>query len=222
MIGAMRALLLGVFLVGCNGTSGGHDGGEPDTPMGPPGLNVAWSARPSTIPGAVTDKIMITSATFRPQILRVIGDAGPGDTRTTQLAFELAWSSSKTPATINFPSAPTGLYSEILVEIDGLFINYSYELKGTVHRDSDNKTWDFYIHDRNNLEVSITSLGVTLDPGAAVTIPIRVDFEHALTSINYDQLTVSGTTLELDTSDSQMDNFRSALAESFRVSGPDG
>jgi hypothetical protein len=31
-----------------------------------------------------------------------------------------------------------------------------------------------------------------------VTIPIRVDFEHALTSINYDQLRVDSNTLDED------------------------
>src|SRR5262245_7524747 len=106
----MRELLIGLFVVGCSSThEGGPDTNSPDTPMGPPGLNVAWKARPSSIPGDVTDKITITSATFRPQILRVIGDAGPGDTRTTQLAFGLSWSSGSAPPTINFPSAPTGL-----------------------------------------------------------------------------------------------------------------
>jgi hypothetical protein len=216
---AMRVLLLGVFLVGCGkGTPEGPDA-APDTPSGPPGLNVAWHARPSSIPGAVTDKIMISSATFRPQLLRVIGDAGPGDFRTTVAQPNLAWSAGVTPPTITFSSAPTGLYSEVLVEVDGLFIDYSYEIHGQIHRDSDNKDWPFEIHDRNNLEVSITNVGTTLNPGANVTITIRVDFEHALTSVNYDQLTVDGSNLELDTNDSQMDSFRHALEESFSIDG---
>lgn len=112
---AMRATLLGVFLVGCSSSTPGGTDGAPDTPSGQPGLNIAWNARPSTIPGAVNDKIMLTSATFQAQLLRVIGDAGVGDLHTTVAQPNLAWSSGVTPPTINFSSAPTGLYSEVLI-----------------------------------------------------------------------------------------------------------
>ena len=217
---AMRVPLLGVLLVGCSSTPGNTDATTPDTPSGQPGLNVAWHARPSSIPGQVTDKIMISSATFQAQLLRVVGDAGPGDFRTTVAQPNLAWSSGMTPPTITFSSAPTGLYSEVLLEIDGLLINNSFEIRGQIHRDSDNKDWQFFIHDRtDNVSISIQNINTTLNPGAMVTIPIRVDFEHALTSINYDQLQVDNNTLDLDDSDSQMDNFRHALEESFSLAG---
>jgi hypothetical protein len=215
---AMRVPLLGVFLVGCSGST--HEGPDatPDTPSGTPGLNVAWHAQPSSVPGQVTDKIMISSATFSAQLLRVVGDAGPGDLRTTAPQPTLAWSSGVTPPTINFSSAPTGLYSEVLVEIDGLIIANTFEIRGQVHRDSDNKDWQFFLHNRtDSLDVSIQNINTTLNPGAMVTIHIGVDFEHALTSLNYDQLDVENNTLDLDDGDGQADSFRHALEESFHL-----
>jgi hypothetical protein len=217
MFGAMRVWILGAFLVGCGGTSGGGTDASPPDATGGPGLDVSFGAKQGGIPGNLTSDLVLTSAKFVPQFLRVIGDAGPGDTRTTELGFDLSWSDAHTPPTINFPSAPPGLYSNLSMEIDGLFLTESYDLHGTVVVHPGDQPKDFHVHDFDRFDVDEDSLGVELQPNAGASIKVVVDFAHAFEAIDWTMAHEDDGVLDINTTDNQIDGFRQRLKASFSI-----
>jgi hypothetical protein len=220
MNGAMRAWILGAFLVGCHGTGSGNgtDASPPDMTPAMPGLNVSFATKQARIPGNVTSDVVLTSAKFVPLLLRVIGDAtSPGDLRTSSTEFDLSWSDGHTPPTINFPSAPPGLYSNLSLEIDGLIITESYDLKGTVVVHPGDSPRSFRIHDRDRFDVDADSLGVELEPNGQASIDLVIDFAHAFEAIDWTMVHVDDGVLDIDTTDGQIAAFRSSLQDSFHV-----
>src|SRR4051812_28165127 len=95
------------------------------------GLALTWSTQPASIPGEVDSNISVASMLFRVANLRVIGDAGPGDTRTSVDQLQLSWGQSGPPEPIRFGDAPSGLYSHVLMLVEGNITDYSYEITGT-------------------------------------------------------------------------------------------
>lgn len=213
----IRCALLAGLLLACH-TS---DPGTPDAPQGSgaSGLHVTWATEP-VIAGNVESWLTLESATFAFDNLRVIGDAGPGDPRTTASAFTLHWDSTSSPAPIDFPDAPSGVYSKVSFQIDGHLIVNSYHLKGQVNV---NGTWFPYdVEDHNALSLSL-DINRTLAPGGMETIALLIKFHDALTGVDYSALPLDdGTTLQLETGDPQMTNFRDKLTQGFTVdtSGP--
>src|SRR5664279_1045660 len=149
-------LLLGV-IAACHGS----DPSAPDGSMldgngsgSDHGLSITWATSPSSIPGAVGGEDgSITTMKFRVLNLRVVGDAGPGDDRTSVNSIELDWAASTKPSPVTFADAPSGLYSHVILVADGNLINYSYELAGTTKLDGN--TMPYQIHDRTPLAISL-------------------------------------------------------------------
>ena len=125
---AMRRLvgLALLVLAGCPA----DDQSQPDAP-GSAGVAVAWITDPAMVPGRVEDGFDLTSVQFHLRNLRVVGDAGAGDARTTAPVAELGWNDKAQPAPIEFPDAPPGLYARMLFSIDRGSTPYAYELHGT-------------------------------------------------------------------------------------------
>jgi hypothetical protein len=221
MQGMIRCGVLAGCLIACHSSDPvGPDSGSPDGPTGPAGMHVAWKSLPPTWPGAISNGIQIDNATFLFDNLKVIGDAGPGDDRTTADSFQLHWDSMAMPATIDFADAPTGVYSKVAFQIDGHLIQSSYKLHGHVTINS--LSVPFEIEDREALSLSL-QCNRTLAPGGSVTVDVALDFGAALTSIDWAKVHMDDNgTLELDTTDSQMPAFRNKFATSFSIdnSGP--
>src|SRR5450631_992612 len=122
-------LLLGV-IAACHGSDPGAPDGsmlDGDGSSSDRGLSITWATSPNTIPGETGgDGLSIASMTFRLANLRVIGDAGPGDTRTSVDSIELDWAAGAKPNAVSFADAPTGLYSRVILVVDGNLIDYSY------------------------------------------------------------------------------------------------
>lgn len=214
----MQAVVRTALLVGLTCACSGKAPVAPDATSPPDGasgagLHVPWSTSP-TIPGSAGGDVTIQSALFRIDSLRVIGDAGPGDPRTSEFFFETKWSDSSQPDTIDFPDAPTGLYSQVTVQIDGHLVDYSYEINGTAVVSGETK--NFQIHDRNALTANI-NISTTLDPGGQAIVPIRVRFDDALGVIDFSTLRIDDGILELDTFDAQMPAFRDKLTTSIQL-----
>jgi hypothetical protein len=215
----MQAVVRSALLVGlacaCSGsaavtpdaTQGSADGGSGA------GLYVHWWTDPY-IPGSVGTNTSVTSATFRLTSLRVIGDADPGDSRTTWSDFTIHWDADGRPHTISFPQAPTGLYSKVSLAIDGQIIDSSYEIIGTT--EVGGVTKPFKIHDLNSLDISLDT-SETVSPGAAVDLTVHIDFSNALANVDFTALSVDDGYLDLDTLDAQMPAFRQQLTQSFHV-----
>ena len=117
MRGTIRCVVVAGVLLGCHS----DDTVVPpeDSTSGASGLVVHWSSAPTTWPGDLGGGITIESARFKIDSVRVIGDAGPGDPRTTATQFEARWNQETAPADNVFDDAPPGLYSQISLSIDG-------------------------------------------------------------------------------------------------------
>ncbi|CAN5415149.1 hypothetical protein BH11MYX1_BH11MYX1_23800 [soil metagenome] len=205
-----RGLLACAVAAGC----GNNAGSGPDAAVvgdgsnTSAGLSVHWATEPGVIPGDAGSDITISSLLFRVANLRVIGDAGPGDTRTSVDSIELAWSAGMVPAVVSFSDAPTGLYSRVILHAESNLGAYTYEIAGTVKLD--NVVTPFTIHDRSPLAVNFET-SAPLDPGASASLLVHVRIARALQSLDFHQLTRVDNVLVLDTLDNAMHDFHDQM-----------
>jgi hypothetical protein len=213
MQGMVRCALVAGLLAGCHqADTASPDAGLDGSSQGP-GLYVKWSFKPP-VPGNVEDTLSVDHAMLTFDSLRVIGDAGPGDPRTTDSAFELDWNTAGVPAPLAFPSAPSGLYSKVSLALDGHLVAPSYHIDGHVTVSGQSMVYE--IEDRNALSVSLT-IDKTLAPGGTATVALYVDIKNALAVIDFASLRFDDGKLQLDTLDLQMPAFRAKLIESIKV-----
>lgn len=175
---------------------------------------VAWASQPLTWPCDLGDGVILDRATFAFDSLRVVGDAGPGDPRTTATGFTVRWDDMTTPPAIGFLEAPTGLYSQVSLVIDGNQTFDSFDLRG--HVQLDGTDWEFRIIDDNPLTLTLP-MEKTLSPPGTAVVNLRVSFQRALDVIDYRMLEVDEGRLHLQSGDPQMDAFRTQLVSSFEV-----
>lgn len=218
MQGMIRCGLLAGLLVACHTSDPAAPDGSVDGSAGAAGLHVTFSSE-TAIPGNVEDWLTLDDAMFAFDNLKVLGDAGPGDTRTTATTFSVRWDSSTTPMPIDFTDAPTGLYSKLSFQIDGHVSDESYRMHGQVYLGG---VWTPYeIEDRNALSLSL-DIDRMLQPGGSATLDLVVKLHDALTSIDFSTLRQDDGHLELGTLDPQMPAFRARMMEAFSAdsSGP--
>jgi hypothetical protein len=183
-------------------------------------MTVQWATEPGAWPGIIGDGITIDSARFSFDSLRVIGDAGPGDLRTTARTFEVRWEKDRDPpSAIEFADAPAGLYSQVALQVDGHLVNSSYEIRGTIQISGNDV--EYRIEDDAVLPVTL-AIDKMKSPAAAVRLQVDIDFVHAINSINFAELMNDGGHLELDSSSDGMVEFRKKLVESFSAASIDG
>jgi hypothetical protein len=210
------ALIAGMLLACDTGDTTTPMADAPDVP-GDSGLVVEWSSSPAAWP-STTNNVTLTRARFGLKSLRVVGDAGPGDPRTTASALEMgfAWSGSEErPSSIPFDDAPPGLYSQVALVFDALTSDSdAYELRGMVDVGGDD--YEFRIEDSRPLTFNV-AIDEMLSPGEQATIMLRINFTHALDSIDWQNVDTSDGRKELEDGDSQMSTFRAKLIESFEI-----
>ena len=214
----MKLLLVCLCAAGCGGAGGG--GGDDINPLtdaqassdatNQSGLLVDWMASPA-LPGPIQTDLTVTSATFQINRLQAIGDNGQP---TTQSAFELAWKTDvHDPATVGLPTAATGLYAQVSIDLAAPVLGNSFEIVGTTVVAGVTK--QYKIHDRNNLDIDVKNYNVALAPGGTETLPITLDLTAALSAVQFNQLQSDDGYLELE-SGSQMTTFRANLQQAFR------
>ncbi len=178
------------------------------------GLVVAWSTLPATWPAMVSDGLTVEVATFAFDRLRVVGDAAPGDPRTTAGAFALRWDDVTRPSDLAFPDAPSGVYSQLSLLVDGHVAGPSIELRG--HARVGTTDYEYLITDDMPFSVTL-AIDETLRPPAVSTLGLRIDFGHAIEAIDFATIDNDAGTLTLDNADPQMATFRAKLMESFSI-----
>ena len=115
MSGLRRCVVFAGLLVAACGDDTSMPGIDAGTGSG---LVVAWSTRPATWPIDLGNGLTLEVATFALDRLRVVGDAAPGDPRTTASATELRWDDVTKPPEVSFPNAPGGVYSQLSLLIE--------------------------------------------------------------------------------------------------------
>ena len=222
MQGLIRCGLLAGALIACHTSDpGSPDGGGPDTggSGGAAGLHVAFVSDPTPIPATLDNGFTLETVIFKFDNLKVIGDAGPGDPRTTANTFQVKWDANTSPAPIVFANAPTGLYSKVSFQIDGHLIDDSYIFGG--HVVFNGTTYPYEIEDRNSLSLSL-DCNRNLAAGGTDTITVKFSFKDALESINWANAHMDDGELQVGTTDSQIQTFRSKLIDGISIdnSGP--
>lgn len=217
MQGPIRCVVVAGLLIGCS--DGPPVTPDADAPTGAGGLVVEWSSTPESWPGDIGNGITLERATFAFDSLRVVGDAGPGDPRTTASGFEIRWDEGSEPSDISFVDAPSGLYSQISLLIDGHLATESFELRGRA--DVGGTEYDYRIEGNNPLMFTV-QIERTLTPPATATVRLRIDFQAALAAIEFQNLDIEDGRLELDDGDIEMAVFRTKLVESFQIVDGDG
>ena len=211
------SLVLGLAACGSPAVAPPADGaGAGTADAGVTGLAIPWSVAP-VVPGVVTSDVSITSMIFRVESLRVVGDAG---TSISLGDLQLQWGTGEAPPPAVFQDAPSGLYSKIVFHADGDLSDYSWEIDGTVQLDDGSHP--FAIHDREDLTVDIDTSGM-LEPGGSLMLGVLFDIDQPFDGLDFKSLDSDGGTLELDTLDDQMDDFRNKLQQAIGPAhGDDG
>jgi hypothetical protein len=207
------------MLTGCPGDVAEVPDSSVDAAGGTGGLVVKWSSTPETWPGDLGGGATIERATFAFDSLRVVGDAGPGDPRTTASGFMVRWDDNTKPSDIMFSEAPTGLYSQVSMAIDGHLTTETFELRG--HVNVSGTDYEYRIDGDNPLAVTV-AIDKTLMPPEAATVALRINFQQALDSLDFSTLDIDSGRIELDDGDAQMPAFRTSLVQSFVITGDAG
>ncbi|HEY5951922.1 MAG TPA: hypothetical protein VIV40_40780 [Kofleriaceae bacterium] len=134
------------------------------------------------------------------------------------MEVRFAWDSGdQRPTTITFDDAPTGLYSQVAIVLERPSSggdDDSFKIEGRVTVNS--QDWEYVIEDSNPLTFNV-GIDEMVSPGETAVIPLRINFTHALDSVDFSSLNISDNRLELDNGDAQMSAFRAKLIESFEI-----
>jgi len=205
--------LMLLVLAGCPA----DDHSSPDATPGT-GLIVGWVTHPQMVPGPVEDDYSLSSVAIGLRNLRVVGDAGAGDPRTTAPVVDLAWSDKVQPRDVAFPDAPPGLYSRMLASVERGAAPYAFELRGTVMTMTGLEP--YVIRDVDALAVDM-DFQIVADPGTSTTIVVRVELDDVLDAADFAAAPVIDGARTIETGDAQMPSIRSHLAEAFGVHASD-
>lgn len=186
------------------------DGGGPTSEQ----LRVAWEPRPSAIPGPSSSDATIERVVYRIRDLRVIGDATPSPLPR----FALEWAAGVTPVPSAFSDAQLGTYSRLLFSLDPGNDSFAYEISGQV--DVDKVRYPYVIRDTQPFSIAL-DFTITLPPGGAATIPVRVEVDKLVNRVDFRQVTPVGGQRIVDGSSSQLAAVRNELSQAFGVHNDD-
>jgi len=208
----MRSIGILLVFAGCHVGSAAQTDAPDEPGDGAPhslGMFVDWSSSPK-LPGPVTDKIDVSSASFQIDHFQIVADAGA----VTRTRYLLSWDKDGGPKRDAFPDAPPGVYSKItLVMMGGSSGDHAFSIRGT-WRDND-VVKQFEIHDNVPFSTSFDCDEVLAAAGSA-TVGIKVDLEDALSGIDFKNADEEGGVLEIDDG-AELAGFRTRLLRSFRL-----
>ncbi|HTM21190.1 MAG TPA: hypothetical protein VL172_11795 [Kofleriaceae bacterium] len=179
MFGMVGVLVLGT---GCPGPAppsmdaGDHDASpdDPDAPPGNGGLSFLFVANPN-LPTAPDGnfEVVITEADYWLTDVRAVGDAAPGDSRTSRESYQVQFDGSR----LDFPLAPQGIYSYLLAAVD------HYQLQGTMVQGAN--TYGFEIDDQPSaleLQIDLKQLELGAEPVVCV---IQIDLRKITQEVDW-------------------------------------
>jgi len=207
------------------GSDPGQDGGGsgPDAPPGSAGLVLEFRGLPALdadLDGEFS--LVLEDVRLDLENVRAVGDAAPGDSRTTRDQLRLEWWGSddgddpnNQPVIVTFDQAPPGLYSNVFAELE------HYEMQGTAEVVEDNER-DFEIQDTpSSLAISIPLGGVMLEAGETRRVVIEVNCGAAVLGVPWDEVDEEDGDLVVDSGSPQVGAVRDAMADAFTYQGDD-
>jgi hypothetical protein len=212
----MRVFWLLLVLAGCPGNPGG--GGRPDASDAsddgaPPGggLYVEWRASPD-LPGAINDRLVVSDASFQVEHLQVIGDTA--SMYPTRTRYMIAWNADGAPGQEAFTDAQAALYSKISLLLTGGGLGeFAYQIHGTWTDESTSISTPFTIEDRMAVNV-VLNFQRMLNPGASLTLTIKIDLQDSLEHINFKALSGSGP---IDLGGQDLIDFHNRMLNAFEI-----
>jgi hypothetical protein len=205
------ASILFVLLLGCTSGQEQSDGGmEPDSGHVGAGLMFQFQIHPLLSAGGEVGgdfDAIIDEAELSLRDVRAIGDAAPGDERTSAREIDLDWDENDV-VELYFAQAPPGLYSQLLADVHDL------ELEGSVVIDGQDRPFGIYAG-FNDVALTISLSGVDLQPGMGLVVPIRVEFDRIVNEIDWEAVPEQEGMLWLDDTSPQIDSVRGKLKEMF-------
>jgi hypothetical protein len=196
------------------------DAGKPDAPPEPQvtGLRFQWDMLPPAVNAGGTT-FEITEIHLGLKDVRVIGDAAPGDDRTSLAKVNLDWNDELGPAAIDFPMAPPGLYSRFEFRVDdGSLVGAEYWIKGRLTLADSEESIEFEIEDKLPIPISVPLAQVELGVGGGKTVAISFHTNLVMASVDWPHVNVQNGKIKLGFSDPQMFGVRLALAGAFSAS----
>ncbi len=188
---------------------------DADVPPGGAALVFKWLAKPAPQAG-VGANMVIKEIRLPLRDVRAVGDAAPGDIRTSVATLDLRWDDGHAPQVLTFPLAPPGLYSRFefrVQSVDGK----GYELKGEVTVAGHEDTLKFDIHDNQMLPVSLPLSELELKVGEVENIEVSLNVAAVLAVIDWQSMQDDDGSYEIDEQSPQIGVIRAALASSFSV-----
>ena len=196
--------------------TGDDDGGVIDAPEGGMSGLVFRFTAPDV--GVHADELTIDRFRGNLRDIRALGDAAPGDARTSQdaLAFDFDGTEGKTASVVEFHEAPPGRYSsfEFVVDapVDG---DDAWRLEGDVLVES--QTHAFNIEDDEPAAISLELADVVLGAGETATITIEIDLFGICDAIDWESIERDGNTYDIDDDSEAIIGIRTSFATSFSI-----
>jgi hypothetical protein len=202
----------------CSGGSPAPDALPVDASTG--GLVIEIVAK-GGVPQMPDPTIEITTVTFGVKILRAIGDAAPGDMRTTRTDdddnnnIDLAFANSLGPVPQLFREAPPGVYSTVELRIaDSRTASSAIEVTGRASRGGN--LVPFEIKSATSIVPISIAVYTELMPRMLSTATIELDVAGLVKNIDWDTVPLTGGgTLAIGDGDSAMASVVSNVATAF-------
>lgn len=198
-------------LVACSGPpapeiDAGPDGDAPAAA----GLSIDWQSRPSSIPGPSGSNSTVDRIAFQARDLRVIGEPAP----LTLPRLVVEWATGIVPARREVPNATPATYSRVLFTLDPGTETYAYQIAGTV--EVDQVVYPFIIRDRTAAAIAM-DFAIVLPPGGQASIPIRVEADKLVQSVDFRGVSPTAGTLIVEDGSPELAKVRAELPKSFGV-----
>jgi hypothetical protein len=228
---------LALLLAACSVSSGskadsgpepGDDGGGPgpDAPEGAAGLVLEFHGVPElTADLGGTWNAVLEEVRIDLENVRAVGDAAPGDERTTRAELRLEWwgadddggdPANNEPVVVSFNDAPPGLYSNVYAEL------IDYRLQGKVDIEAEDRDFEIVDQPGSPLAISIPLGGVTLEAGETRHLVIDVSCAAAVVDTPWDQVAEQDGNLLVDSASPQIGGIRDDMEAAFAYQGGDG
>ena len=178
------------------------------------GLTIELVAK-GGVPQMPNVDVEITKVTMGARSIRAIGDAAPGDMRTTRSSYEFEWRDNLMPIPLTFTSAPPGLYSTVELDVaDSDASTTALTILGRTRRGGDLVPFEI---ESTAANVPITvPVETVLPPREIAIVSIEVDVAALIATVDWTMVPLTGDgRLYMTDGDPQIDGVIAAIATAF-------